>query len=1023
MSISDKKITDEQIRQHGVQAAPDTLKGTPQENKKVFDRLAQEIFKPVINEVIDLAQEVENNNAQWQIDEAERKAAEQERQAAESQRKSAESQRVTAENQRKSAESQRVTAENQRKSAEKSRETAESQRVTAENQRESAEQSRQTAENQRVTAENQRKKDAEAMKVWEEYNPRKNYIPQNKVSYLGSSYINIKPCSGIVPTDKEHWLLIAEKGKDGQTTEDLRDGYIRIPGRSAMGISSYNGNLFTDNIQGNTVQDGEPVYNAPAKIESVKSPIILNVAGKNLANLEKADAEQIKYGVTCNVDFSAGVITLSGTCNNPGGSAFLMPFGGDKTKATYFPAGDYYLSGLQRDYDNGLRLYVNCYDSKNKNVGSYGTTEKNGTMFTLKDGAWVTINITVPHGVNVDGVTIFPQIEMGNSKSDFEPFKGKKYQIPLKGTSGKILEPLRMAYGGNSSTKTVYYDYIVRKNGVWSIQRNVASKDLTDATWTVGSNYASPYFEGYQLTDGVESYLPMCTHFAPRNLSNNPQNAGIWIGTFLVVGNQVLPNGASTTKEELKAFCTAQAEAGTPVTVVYALKTPVYEELHQDVQVILNTLTVPGDICSVWFEGDILPTNADMNFPRGDYPCSGIEGAYRWLEELSGPLDTPTQRDLFTWALEQQRSGAFAINGTVTTENVPESGNLTGILSVTEQESAVSIIVFGPTGNIYTTTRAAGVWREWAMVYTANKRPTIVRPARFVIGTSAAGWTESDCDYLCDGTADEVEIKAAISALPSGGGEVLLLDGTYNISSSIAISKANVVLRGSGPSTVLKRMFDSTSANGVIACSGANCRISSMNIDGNKTVYKSDDNRAIYCSQSASHTEIDHVFVKNSYSGIALSGMDGGSISDCTAQTTSAKGIYISGASGILLSKNLLSGNGGTGIHVERTTDLHILNNTISNTVDYGIYIDAESKRGNVSGNTCDQPRDNESISISGAAFVITDNIAGSIGLWIDSKSNIAAHNIMTHVDVSNSGTDNTVESNKVFVETEEATA
>lgn len=799
-----------------------------------------------------------------------------------------------------------------------------------------------------------------------------------------------------------------------------KDGYIREVTNAAMNVISDTGVLSLDMIQGNTIQDGEPVYNAPAKIESVKSPIILNVAGKNLANLEQAKAETIAFGVTCTVNSNTGAMNLSGTCDRPGNYAFLMPFGGDKTKAIYLPAGDYYLSGLQSDYANGLRLYVNCYDSKNESVGSYGTTEKNGTIFTLKDGAWVTINITVPHGVNVDGVTIFPQIEVGKSKSDFEPFKGKKYQIPLKGTSGKILEPLRIAYGGNSSTKTVYYDYIVRKNGVWSIQRNVASKDLTDAAWITGSRYARPIFGGYALTDGAESYLPMCTHFAPRASISSGQDAGIWFGEQLAVGNQVLPNGASTTKEELKAFCTAQAEAGTPVTVVYALKAPAYEELHQDVQVLLNTLTVPGDICSVWFEGDILPTNADMNFPRGDYPCSGIEGAYRWLEELSDPLDTPTQRDLFTWALEQQRSGDFATNGNVTTENVPESGNLTGILSVTEQGSAVSIIVFGPTGNIYTTTRAAGVWREWE---TANKKPTIVRPARFVIGTSTAGWTESDCDYLCDGTADDVEIKAAISALPSGGGEVLLLDGTYNISSSIAISKANVVLRGSGPSTVLKRMFDSTSANGVIACSGANCRISSMYIDGNKTVYKSDDNRAIYCSQSASHTEIDHVFVKNSYSGIALSGMDGGSISDCTAQTTSAKGIYISGASGILLSKNLLSGNGGTGIHVERTTDLHILNNTISNTVDYGIAIDAESKRGIISGNTCDQPQDDLSIMIYGSAFVVTGNVVGSISLVSGSKSNIVAHNILTSKDVSNNGTDNTVESNKVFVETEEATA
>ena len=43
------------------------------------------------------------------------------------------------------------------------------------------------------------------------------------------------------------------------------------------------------------------------------------------------------------------------------------------------------------------------------------------------------------------------------------------------------------------------------------------------------------------------------------------------------------------------------------------------------------------------------------------------------------------------------------------------------------------------------------------------------RTARFVVGTSTAGWTAADCDYLCDGTADQTEINAAITALPCNG--------------------------------------------------------------------------------------------------------------------------------------------------------------------------------------------------------------------------------------------------------------
>ncbi len=84
------------------------------------------------------------------------------------------------------------------------------------------------------------------------------------------------------------------------------------------------------------------------------------------------------------------------------------------------------------------------------------------------------------------------------------------------------------------------------------------------------------------------------------------------------------------------------------------------------------------------------------------------------------------------------------------------------------------------------------------------------RTARFVVGTSAAGWTADDCDYLCDGTNDQVEINAAITALPAGGGEVVLLDGTYSVGGSggltagVVLNKDNVTLRGSGPATRLR---------------------------------------------------------------------------------------------------------------------------------------------------------------------------------------------------------------------------
>lgn len=89
------------------------------------------------------------------------------------------------------------------------------------------------------------------------------------------------------------------------------------------------------------------------------------------------------------------------------------------------------------------------------------------------------------------------------------------------------------------------------------------------------------------------------------------------------------------------------------------------------------------------------------------------------------------------------------------------------------------------------------------------------RYATVVIGTSTAGWTTADCDFLCDGTNDQVEIQMAINQISTNGGEILLLNGTYNIQSSLNFNLVQlnqgteIVISGTGDSTVLN--FSSSS--------------------------------------------------------------------------------------------------------------------------------------------------------------------------------------------------------------------
>ncbi len=65
------------------------------------------------------------------------------------------------------------------------------------------------------------------------------------------------------------------------------------------------------------------------------------------------------------------------------------------------------------------------------------------------------------------------------------------------------------------------------------------------------------------------------------------------------------------------------------------------------------------------------------------------------------------------------------------------------------------------------------------------------------------GRSGSSADYICDGTADDVEIQAAINAVSTaGGGDVFIKEGTYSVNTIINLA-SNVNVRGSGGNTKL----------------------------------------------------------------------------------------------------------------------------------------------------------------------------------------------------------------------------
>lgn len=87
--------------------------------------------------------------------------------------------------------------------------------------------------------------------------------------------------------------------------------------------------------------------------------------------------------------------------------------------------------------------------------------------------------------------------------------------------------------------------------------------------------------------------------------------------------------------------------------------------------------------------------------------------------------------------------------------------------------------------------------------------------ATIVIGNTAAGHTEKDCDYLCDGVADDVEINAAISDLTERGGKILLLPGTYYLANKIHVqANGNIEICGENFGSVILESTQTFEYNG-----------------------------------------------------------------------------------------------------------------------------------------------------------------------------------------------------------------
>lgn len=191
------------------------------------------------------------------------------------------------------------------------------------------------------------------------------------------------------------------------------------------------------------------------------------------------------------------------------------------------------------------------------------------------------------------------------------------------------------------------------------------------------------------------------------------------------------------------------------------------------------------------------------------------------------------------------------------------------------------------------------------------------RYARFVIGTSTNGWTAEDCDYLCDGVDDQVEINQAIEAIQKTpnynayyrSGTIVILDGRYHLSGPLS-PILGMVLQGTGGTNLIRETESGGQYRNYIIA-GQNATISNIFYEGNAE------------NLSGMESETYDIY------------LNGGSIIDnCSIQNYTHGGIFVLAQNDTVEIRNSeissIFSSSNVGIHCEKSYVLRLLGNRLS---------------------------------------------------------------------------------------------
>ena len=390
------------------------------------------------------------------------------------------------------------------------------------------------------------------------------------------------PVSDTPPEDSEFWvdtgvsptMLRRWRGADVPTGREYQQTISADTGSASLSIDNAQGQLRSVALEMGCVAkqagSGDPSLENIRAISGRES-VDVRACGKNLL---PPQTPQTKSGVALTVQEDGGV-HLSGTCTAAEGDpiTFSVLMG--------VTLSGQYIFSMGNAQAIGSHLQMRLLESNDAQISTVPTnfdasTANATNTFTLDNQYVYGWEIRIGGGETYD-VTLYPQLEAGDTATAFEPYR----------SMGGTVTPTEPIYGLPDAKDTVE----VSTDGDVTVTRRtrVLELDGTENWVTYETSVAENVRFRLNPDENIDIEPPanndtvaniLCSHYtAVPNTQNGTFNCVNGVSVHAIEKSIMVfdNNYATENVDTWKSYLAAQAAAGTPVTIVYELAEPTAE--------------------------------------------------------------------------------------------------------------------------------------------------------------------------------------------------------------------------------------------------------------------------------------------------------------------------------------------------------------------------------------------------------------------------------------------------------------